>query len=91
MQEMAFKSLKEKRVALRIQYFMPGQSEYLVLSPSTTQPTECFSSHPKLTEKLSSHQVQELITMNSQGQKSNIFLRSSPQCVEAGRPHPLSA
>lgn len=89
MQEIAFKSIKGRRIALRIQCFMPGQFEYLILSPSTTQQMECFSSHPKLIEKQSSQQASQSLCLwrTSRGRKP-VFFWDRSQCVKAGSPIP---
>lgn len=81
MEETAFKRIKGKRVALRIQCFMPGQFEYLILSPSTTQQMECFSSHPKLIEKQSSQRQVSLCAYEAlPGVENWYFSETFPAC-----------
>lgn len=74
MQEMAFTSVKGRRAALRMQFYAWAQSEYLVLSPRTSQKMECFPSHPELNKGQFSHQASGSLCLSTSRDRKPLFL-----------------
>lgn len=63
------------------------QSEYLVLSPRTSQKKECFFSHPELNKGQFSHQASGSLCLSTSRDRKPAEI--CPQCLKAGVTPPL--